>query len=328
MNVVSEIRLDQAVDSQVLPDATNGGIDPVQIRRLTDVCERAARGDLEARINCGGESGDFSRLCSAVNGMLDMADSFVREAAAAMRECSQDRFHRPILLRGLQGAYRQSSTTINRAGVKMQESHNQLDSTARLAMDTARHVQEIATACEELGSSNAEVSRQAAESVQLSEAAVRQGSQAHSSVQALHAAMNKIDGMLSLINKIAAQTNLLALNAAIEAARVGEHGRGFAVVADEVKELSRSSAKTADHIAQQVESMRTIAAQTVACIGNVNDSIQRVSDSASGIAASSREQFQATNEISRNIAAASENTTRISRRMKGASATAEPAPAA
>ena len=72
---------------------------------IADGMGGAAAGDLEARITGMGTRSDFGKMCQAINATLDMADSFVREASAAMEHCSNDRFHRPILLRGLKGAY-------------------------------------------------------------------------------------------------------------------------------------------------------------------------------------------------------------------------------
>jgi methyl-accepting chemotaxis protein len=287
-----------------------------QLRDLADVCDRAARGDLEARSLDASANGDFGRLCTAINRMLDMADAYARESAAAMAECSQDRFHRPILLRGLQGGYRQASQTINRAGLKMCDSSKQLASTGRLAVETAQNISSIAAACEELSASNGEISHQTTESARLTAAAVRQAQETVSSMQSLNNAMQKIDSFLGMINKIAGQTNLLALNATIEAARAGDQGRGFAVVANEVKELSKSSAQASDDIASQIEAMRSVAQDAMTCMQSVNASVQKINDGAASISQSIEQQVQATGEISRNIAAASASTREISEGMK------------
>jgi len=291
-----------------------------ELLRVTAICERAAQGDLEARITGIDPGSDFGALCNSINHMLDIADSYVREASAAMRECSHDRFHRPILLRGLKGAYGQSANIINQAGVKMHESSQRLSATARLAKETANNVTTVAAACEELNSSNAEISRQAAASARQTESAVQQSIQATSAVSDLHVATKKIESIVTLINKIAGQTNLLALNATIEAARAGEHGKGFAVVANEVKELARSSAKATEDIGKQIDSMRSTVSQVMQIIENVSGTIQTINQGAGTIAAAVKEQVQATDDISRNISQVSENTAEISANISTGSA--------
>lgn len=292
---------------------------PIQeeLRRISEICERAGHGDLEARIVGIPDDPDMARMCRAVNQMLDIADSFVREAAAAMEACAHDRFHRPILLRGLKGAYVKSAGIINGAGVKMQQSAEQLAFTARLAGETAANVDMIAAACEELNSTSAEISRQATVAARLASDAVSQGAAANNAVGGLATAATKIDSIVALINRIAAQTNLLALNATIEAARAGDHGRGFAVVANEVKELSRSCAKATSEISQQVEMMQGTVGQVAQFIGSVNATISTIDQSAVGIAQSVNEQVQATGDISRNLSQASQNTSKISERIGG-----------
>ncbi|MFO1489243.1 MAG: methyl-accepting chemotaxis protein [Verrucomicrobiota bacterium] len=295
-----------------------------ELERVAEICERAAAGDLEARIIHLHADPKFARVCRAINHMLDMADSFVRESAVAMRNCSNDRFHRPILLRGLKGAYRQSAVILNQAGQKMQESTTRLAATARLtetarlATETASSLTSVAAACEELNASNAEISRQAADSARQTETAVNQAGQANVTLKSFSEATRKIENMLALINKIAGQTNLLALNATIEAARAGEQGRGFAVVANEVKELARNSAKATEEIGQRIEAMRNQAEQVAKFIQSVNTSIQSINEAAAGIANSVNEQLQVTNEMSRNIAQASQATNEISSNMNGA----------
>ena len=319
MNTSPGNRAAETDDSSATQVVVGDPFDSAQLRHVADVCESAARGDLEARIVGVEALGDFGRLCSAINHLLDISDSFVRESAAAMHECGHDRFHRPILLRGLPGAYRLGATIINQAGLKMRESKEQLESTAMLADDTAKNISEIAAAAEELGASNEEIARQAGDSADLTSAAVQQANESVTAVQALHSAMQKIDAFLAMINKIAQQTNLLALNATIEAARAGEHGRGFAVVANEVKELSRSSAQAAGDIGSQIEAMRKTTNEAVSRIENVNVSVKKISEGASNISLAVQQQVEATAEISRNITAASQKTTQISDGIKSRS---------
>jgi hypothetical protein len=286
-----------------------------RIQMITQICERAAQGDLEARITGLAEDPNWQPLASAINHMLDLADSFVRESAAAMDHCSHDLYYRPVLLRGLKGAYRQSAAIINQAGLKMKDSSDQIGYVARLASETAGNVSMVAVACEELSSTSSEISLQANGSAKLSKEAVTVAQQAKLAVGDLTHAAKKVDGIVKLINTIAGQTNLLALNATIEAARAGEAGKGFAVVAAEVKDLSRNTAKATEDIGQQVLKMQETVNLVSQHMQSIESAISRVSEGTTSISRSVSEQVLATSEISSSITEVSENTRLISQRI-------------
>ncbi|HXP97771.1 MAG TPA: methyl-accepting chemotaxis protein, partial [Telmatospirillum sp.] len=120
-------------------------------------------------------------------------------------------------------------------------------------------------------------------------------------VQGLAEAAGKIGDVVRLINDIASQTNLLALNATIEAARAGDAGKGFAVVAGEVKSLANQTAKATEEISAQIVAVQNATKDAVAAIQGIGNTIARINEIASTIAAAVEEQGAATQEIARNV---------------------------
>jgi methyl-accepting chemotaxis protein len=202
-----------------------------------------------------------------------------------------------------------SASTLTSSAVRSQ----QLATTVASGSNEAScNVQAVAAATEELTSSVTEISRQVQGSARIAGEAVAQAQKTNDRVSELAKAANRIGDVVDLINTIAGQTNLLALNATIEAARAGDAGRGFAVVASEVKLLAEQTAKATGEISQQIASMQAATGDSVAAIKEIGETIGKMSEIASAIAAAVEEQGAATQEISRNVQQAAHGTKQVS----------------
>lgn len=218
--------------------------------RVADVCERAAAGDLEARIIGVPDSGDAARICHAINHLLDVADAYVRESAAAMEACSHNQFHRPFLTRGLSGSYAKSAALINTAAAKMRDDGSRLESLRAERLEVVQRVM--------------------------------QAEQSSESMERLGNTAREIESVVDTIRLIARQTSLLALNATIEAARAGRAGAGFAVVANEVKTLAGKTAEATDTIADRVTQVREAAEGVIGAMSVIRDSMRSMDNPPAG----------------------------------------------
>ena len=202
-----------------------------------------------------------------------------------------------------------SADTLTSTAARSEE----LTSVVAAASDEAStNVQSVASATEEMASSVNEISRQVQDSARIASEAVSQAQGTNERVAELAKAAARIGDVVELINQIADQTNLLALNATIEAARAGEAGRGFAVVASEVKALAEQTSKATDEISQQIQGIQSATQESVGAIREIGNTIGRMSEIASAIAAAVEEQGAATQEIARNVQRAAQGTQQVS----------------
>jgi methyl-accepting chemotaxis protein len=167
--------------------------------------------------------------------------------------------------------------------------------------DVSGHVQNVATAAEELSAAIAEIGSQVTRAGEVASEATTRTGQTAAAIEGLATQVEKIGEVVGLIQQVAEQTNLLALNATIEAARAGEAGRGFSVVASEVKALANQTARATEEISKRIGAIRSSTRESVAAIEAIAKTMSAVEAYSASIATSVEEQGAATAEIARNV---------------------------
>ena len=202
--------------------------------------------------------------------------------------------------------------TINTAAQEIASGNTDL---SQRTEEQASSLEETAASMEELTATVKQNSESAKQANQLaagaSDIAARGGevvSKVVTTMSLISESSKKIVDIISVIDGIAFQTNILALNAAVEAARAGEQGRGFAVVASEVRNLAQRSAAAAKEIktlindsVDKVAEGTSLADNAGKTMGEVVNSVKRVTDIMAEISAASVEQTSGIEQVNQAI---------------------------
>jgi methyl-accepting chemotaxis protein len=296
------------------------------IASIVKPMQALSNGDLTAEVPHQGETTEIGAMAGTLQMFKEalIAKKAADEAASLDADAKIERGRRvDSITRDFEAMIGQIVETVSSASTQLEASAGTLTSTANRAQElttavaaaseeASTNVQSVASATEELTSSVNEISRQVQESALMAGAAVDQARKTNDRVSELSKAAARIGDVVELINTIAGQTNLLALNATIEAARAGEAGRGFAVVASEVKALAEQTAKATGEIGQQIAGIQNATQDSVGAIKEISNTIEKLSEISSTIAAAVEEQGAATQEIARNVQQAAQGTQQVS----------------
>ncbi|TKB50664.1 methyl-accepting chemotaxis protein [Ferrimonas sediminicola] len=286
------------------------------LKQATTTMEEIARGDgdLTHRLDDSGQD-EISRFSAGFNEFTDKITALIRlisrdadelAASAVQLDTTVTQSNQTV------GAMNQEAHSVASAVTQVLAATDEVASSSAHASTTVSHTQHQVGACRDAMEHNRMLLDEVAEGI----------GQTGTTADALARHSAQIGTILDTIRGIAEQTNLLALNAAIEAARAGDQGRGFAVVADEVRALASRTQSSTDEIGAIIDGIESGVAQVTdsacaaqaqfrqlsdqsgeaqATLNQVLDSIATIGDMSLQIAAATRQQSQATEEINENI---------------------------
>jgi methyl-accepting chemotaxis protein len=281
---------------------------------ITDTIKRVADGEDRVEvphISRGDEIGSLARAIQIFQEAMErnrklnsqvLEDSHARDERTRHIESSVEAFRTAIgeVLRTVNDSAASMRGTAQMIASVASDANGRAATATGATEQASANVSAVAGAAEELSASVEEIGRQVRQSASAVEQAGQRTDKSVAEFEGLAAATQRIDGVLSLIQAIAAQTNLLALNATIEAARAGEAGRGFAVVAHEVKALAGQTAKATAEISDNIGVIQTSTRNSVEAVREIGAAVREINDVTSNIAGAIGQQDLATREISQN----------------------------
>ncbi|MEE3627118.1 cache domain-containing protein [Nitrospirillum sp. BR 11752] len=295
--------------------------------RLANATNRMADGDLATPVPAVDLKDEIGTLAQAILVLRDrsadavhlrqqqegMKEEAERERKAALSRLAQD-FEGSVMqvVNGIATATTEMATGANAAATAAAQAENQTTSAAAAAEQTSANVATVAAATDQLSASITEIARQISQSSAIAADAVEEVGRTSTAMGELAASAARVGDIVALITGIAGQTNLLALNATIEAARAGEAGKGFAVVASEVKNLATQTAKATEEIQAKVAEIQGMTDTAVDAIAGIGQTVNRMNEITSAVAAAVEEQGAATAEIAGNVQQAATGTQQVS----------------
>ncbi|MBO6508960.1 MAG: MCP four helix bundle domain-containing protein [Roseibium sp.] len=265
-------------------------------KALDDVGENLgslADGDLNTRIT-NSYAGSFDDLKNKLNDTAGRLGEIVTEVVVSANEVRSASAEITTGTNDLSQRTEQQASNLEETAASMEE----IASTIKQNADNAQQANQLAVSARTVASDGGEVVGKAV-----------------TAMSEIEASSQKISDITGVIDEIAFQTNLLALNAAVEAARAGDAGKGFAVVASEVRSLAQRSSEAAKDIKSLIVESGAQVKDGVELVNNAGkslteivDSVKRVTDIVSEIAAASTEQSTGVEEINKAISQMDEMT--------------------
>lgn len=208
------------------------------LTRAAAVCDRAAKGDLEARILELPEPGPVGALQKSINNTLDITDAFVREAAGSASYAAKGKYFRKILLKGLPGAFLNTAQTLNASTAFTEQKVKEFGAFAQSFEDNVVSViDQVTLAAQDMRGGAEAMSRNATSTSQEVASAAVATQQAYANVQSVSAAAEELSSSVSEISRQVLRSSAMAREAVTQADATNATVQGLVDAAERVGDV-------------------------------------------------------------------------------------------
>ena len=205
--------------------------------KVSDICKRASKGDLEARITFV-ETGVIGDMLNSINNVMDIADAYVRESSTCLDYLANAKYFRKFRVRGMPGSYRRGAQIINTAVDCMAQKVETFSGyTTELVEESGTLIKNITSAAETM-LTNADSLAEAAKSTsEQSVAAASSSEEVNVNVQTVSAAAEELSKSISEIGRQLGDVSKVTDDAVREADRTNGTVKGLVDAVTKIGEV-------------------------------------------------------------------------------------------
>jgi methyl-accepting chemotaxis protein len=209
-----------------------------RVQQATDVMERAAKGELNARALNIDTSGYVGRMLVATNRLLDRVEAFTREAGLTLKAASRGDYYRKIVMTGCVGSFATRAQIINDGVTHMENKTIEFKEMATSVGDSIKSaVSTVSSAATQLEASSENLSAIADDASAQSTTVANAAGEASSNVSSVAAATEEFSASIGEVATQVARSAEAAQQAVNRAKEADQTIQGLSDAAEKISSV-------------------------------------------------------------------------------------------